>query len=56
MSHGPESDDASVIMSMNGYRIVIPAGNKIMFNTIPSYSYIKYEKAGEIDFYFQVTK
>ncbi len=56
VSHGPESDDASVIMSMNGYRIVIPAGNKIMFNTIPSYSYIKYEKAGEIDFYFQVTK
>lgn len=56
VSHGPESDDACVIMSMNGYRLVIPSANKILFNTIPAYSYVKYEKAGEIDFYFQVTK
>jgi len=56
VSHGPESDDACVIMSMNGYRMVIPSANKILFNTIPAYSYVKYERAGEIDFYFQVTK
>lgn len=56
ISHGPESDEASIFVSMNGYRVVIPSANKIMLNTIPAYSYIKYEKAGEIDFYFQVVK
>jgi len=56
VSHGPESDEACEVISMNGYRIVIPAANKILFNTIPAYSYVKYERAGEIDFYFQITK
>lgn len=56
VSHGPESDEACVIMSMNGYRLVVPSANKILFNTIPAFSYVKYERAGEIDFYFQITK
>lgn len=56
VSHGPESEDSSILMSMNGYRIIIPPIGKIMANTIPAYSYIKYEKAGVIDFYFQVIK
>lgn len=56
ISHGPESEKACEIISANGYRLIFPAGNKLLLNTIPSYSYIKYEKAGEIDFYFQVAK
>ena len=56
ISHGPESDCACEIMSANGYRLIFPAGNKLVLNSIPSYSYIKYEKAGEIDFYFQVIR
>lgn len=45
------------IMSMNGYRIMIPADKKILLNTIPSYSpYIRYENSNEIDYFFQAAK
>lgn len=56
ISHGPDSECACEIISANGYRLIFPAGNKLLLNTIPSYSYIKFEKAEEIDFYFQVIK
>lgn len=45
------------IVSMKGYRIIVPRGRKILLNTIPSYStYIRYENADIIDYFFQTAK
>lgn len=50
-------EKTTVIMSMKGYRIIIPGGTKVLLNTIPSYStYIRYEQADIIDYFFQTAK
>lgn len=53
----PVLNATTTIMSMKGYRILIPADKKILLNTIPSYSpYIRYENSREIDYFFQAAK
>ena len=55
VSCGPDSDNPAVIMSMEGYRLVIPAKTKALLSTIQSYSsFIRYENKESIEFYFQV--
>lgn len=54
VSHG-NSGVPTVLMSLNGYRIEIKSGTKVMVNTVPAYPmYIKYEGAERIDYTFQV--
>ena len=56
-SSDEELNATTSIMSMNGYRILIPAQKKILLNVIsPFSSYIKYENSEEIDYFFQVVK
>lgn len=53
VSHGNTGNPA-VLMSTNGYRIEIPAGIKVLVNTVPAYPlYLRFEGAEAIEYTFQ---
>jgi len=50
-------DQKSILLSMNGYQIEIPAGQKALVCTINAYSpHIKYEDCNEINYVFRVIR
>lgn len=55
ISFGENSKRPACLMSNNGYRILVPAGKRIMCCTIPVYgSYIHTEGETHIDYFFQL--